>query len=106
MVDTSRRRVRGLERRRGLGRRRAWPALLRRIALAEHVLRDLERFTPELLVVNTSYMYAVIRTQPVSRWLADRYSHCEGGAERGQFRLFVRRGGQLEARLRSAADGG
>lgn len=69
--------------------------------LSQQVIADLERAQPELLVVAEKSWPENPAEQPVSSWLAQRYYPLSEDNERGPFALYVRRGGNLEARLRS-----
>ncbi len=69
--------------------------------LSQQVVADLERAQPELLVVVEEIWPENPAEQPVSNWLAERYYPLSQDNERGPFALYVRRGGNLEARLRS-----
>jgi 4-amino-4-deoxy-L-arabinose transferase-like glycosyltransferase len=68
--------------------------------LSQQVISDLEREQPELLVVAKKVWPANPDDNPVSRWLSGRYYPLSEQNERGPFALYVRRGGNLEARLR------
>ncbi len=69
--------------------------------LSEQVVVDLQRAQPELLVVMKKSWPENPAEQPVSNWLEGRYYPLAEDNERGPFVLYVRRGGNLEARLRS-----
>ena len=60
-----------------------------------------ERTRPELLAVNVRYLYQGMQNHPVTQWLTPRYYHWAGHDD-GQFQLFIRLHGSLEARLRDA----
>lgn len=69
--------------------------------LSEQVVADLERTQPELLVVTKNSWPENPAEQPVSSWLEERYYPLGEDNERGPFALYVRRGGNLEARMRA-----
>jgi hypothetical protein len=71
-----------------------------RVALAQRMVRDLERTRPELLVTNVRYLYPGLKDHPVVGWFGTHYYRWETGPDRGPFDLFVRVGGALEERLR------
>jgi hypothetical protein len=73
-----------------------------RAQLAAQLLADLRRTEPELLIVNTSFIYPGVQALPVTQWIGSGYYLWERGPERGTFKLFIRRGGALEGRLRRA----
>jgi len=68
---------------------------------SRQVVVDLERTQPELLVVEKKLWPENPTENAVSDWLEERYYPLSENNERGPFALYVRRGGSLEARLRS-----
>ncbi len=71
-----------------------------RASLEAKLIADLERTSPELMIVNTQYLYAQLRTRPIVQWLGMHYVGWEKGPERGPFIMYIRQGGALERRLR------
>ena len=75
-----------------------------RPVLEERVLRDLEKTRPELLVVNTTYLYPGMQLLPLGAWLGANYSRWDDAPTRGYFQFFVRNGGALDGRVRRRRD--
>ncbi len=73
-----------------------------RPVLEAQLLADLEQSRPELVIVNTGYLYPGAHLLPVVRWLGTHYYRWKNGPRRGSFEMFIRRGGALEDRLRRA----
>ncbi|MBI3768132.1 MAG: hypothetical protein HY271_06495 [Deltaproteobacteria bacterium] len=70
-----------------------------RAVLEAKLIADLERTSPELMIVNTQYLYAQLRTRPIVQWLGMHYVGWEKGPARGPFIMYIRQGGALERRL-------
>jgi len=82
-----------------------YPAIVenpQRPQLETQLLADLRRAEPEVLIVNTRYVYPGAQLLPVTQWLGARYYRWEKGPRRGTFELFIRTGGTVEDRLRRA----
>jgi hypothetical protein len=73
-----------------------------RPALEAELRADLERSQPELLIVNTVYVYPGAHLLAVFQWLDTHYYRWEKGPKRGSFEMCIREGGALEDRLRRA----
>jgi hypothetical protein len=69
-----------------------------RNTLSQRVLTDLQRASPELIVSEKAWEQGYEDHQ-VLRWIALNYELFPENADRGPFRLYVRRGGALQARL-------
>ncbi len=71
-----------------------------RPVLEARVLQELQHALPDLLVVNTTYLYPGMQLLPLGEWLSENYVRWEGAPARGRFEFFVRTGGALAERLK------
>jgi hypothetical protein len=70
--------------------------------LEAQLLADLRRSEPEVLIVNTTYLYPGMESLPIAQWMGTRYYRWDRGPRRGAFEVYILAGGALEARLRRA----
>lgn len=70
-----------------------------RSQLEARLIADLEHAPPELVVVNTIYVYPTLQLLPIAQWLGKHYYLWEQGPTVGPFVLYIRQHGALEGRI-------
>jgi hypothetical protein len=69
------------------------------LEFSQQVMADLEKTPPDLFIINQSTEMVVERCHPVVQWFSTRYLPLSKNPVRGTFKLFVRKGSELEKRL-------
>jgi len=79
----------------------AYPLLQKPFAAkySQRVVAELEKAPPDLFIINQPVAMDAGSCHPVVRWFSTRYLPLPKNPVRGPFKLFVRRGSELEKRL-------